>query len=333
MKKNIYLTSLYGIKNIGGLERVNKYIYDILSEKYNVKILEKREKIYKHGDWLLQSLRISLKLYFIRNKFVIGTSWHSFFYPCDLTFHHGTQMGTIINLHNSTKYTRRIANMEKISAILSKKNIAVGKNVKKELIEYYKISKNKIFILNNFVDDSLFIPKKIQRNTNKIIILFAGSLCKRKGIDYLIQLSNFIESSNKYLLYIATNSKSNSEYFVNKKNTLIFFSLTEKEMVDFYNSGDILFFPSLYEGFSMATLEALSCGIPVIGTKWAIMEELLTFDFVKITNIKNMEKVISDVNYLIKNFNNKKNLIHNLISTSFGKEQYKTKLLNLIEEK
>ena len=59
--KTIYIASIHGIENKGGLERVCQYLYEILSEHYKVKIIKGRDKPYKHGNWLLQSLFISLK--------------------------------------------------------------------------------------------------------------------------------------------------------------------------------------------------------------------------------------------------------------------------------
>ena len=36
------------------------------------------------------------------------------------------------------------------------------------------------------------------------------------------------------------------------------------EIVPIYSAADVFVHPSLYEGFSMTTVEALSCGVPVI---------------------------------------------------------------------
>ena len=331
MKKytTIYLASKNGILNTGGLERVNSYIYSLLSSYYPVKIISRRKKAFRHGDWLFQSIYISLKLFLAVNKFVIGTSWHSFLYPCDISFHHGTTAGI---LHNKCEpeniYKKRIAKMEKISAILAKKNIAVSENTKDELVKFYHIPESKILVLNNFVDDTLFIPAS--KKHSSIRILFSGRLEERKGLGKLLELSEYIEHCPGFELYIATVTNTNNNLFTNNSKTHILTGIKFDEMPDFYQNGDILYFPTLYEGFSMATLEALSCGLPVIGTKYAVMPELQKYDFTRVTDSSDMKELTICMQELVKNYSPQKYKIHEIIKNDFGKEQYKRKLLSLI---
>ncbi|WP_139018742.1 glycosyltransferase family 4 protein, partial [Elizabethkingia anophelis] len=83
-----------------------------------------------------------------------------------------------------------------------------------------------------------------------------------------------IENNDKYKLSIACNNSNNIELFNGLNNTSIHVGLTTDKMNEFYNSGDIMYFPSKYEGFEMVTLEALSAGIPVIGNDVGAISEL-----------------------------------------------------------
>ncbi len=332
MKKTIYLVSLHGLENVGGLERVNAYLYEILSKKYNVKIIHKTKKPFRHGNWLFQSLLISLKLFFIPNKVVIGTSWHSFLYPCDVTFHHGTTLGYMTHRNNFYKAGKRIATMEHIGAITARKNLVVGEHVKDELIEYYHIPLNKITVLNNFVNDKLFTDKSEEKKQGKIIIGFVGRLEDGKGLDKLIALSNYIENLRGFELSIATHSQTNTDFFKKNKKTHIATGLSKEQMPNFYNSVDILYFPTQYEGFSMATLESLSCGTPVVGTNWALGRELEQYPFT--TTIEydlQPEKLIPIFTDLHGKFCNKRSEIHSAIASSFGREHYEKKLFEIID--
>lgn len=331
--KTIYIASLNGISNMGGLEKVNQYLFEILKERYPVQIISKREKPFKHGNWLLQPLYICIQLLFKRNKFVIGNSWHSFLYPCDISLHHGTMYGISLQYNSLTdKSQKRIARLEKISGLVSKKIIAVSQNVKRELIEYYKLKESKITILNNFVDNELFFPVKNSRETKIIKILFCGRLDYRKGIEKLVMLSNHIEQIENFELHIATVKKDNTSLFAQNKKTFINIGISFANMPDFYRNGDILYFPTLYEGFSMATLEALSSGLPVIGSQYAIMPELEHFPFVYKTASDDMHKLISVITSLVSQFKDKKEYIHNCIAQEFGKKQYANRLLAIIDE-
>jgi glycosyltransferase involved in cell wall biosynthesis len=164
-----------------------------------------------------------------------------------------------------------------------------------------------------------------------ITILFSGRLQKRKGLAKLKELADYIETVPGYTLNIACNDKTNADLFQNNAKTTIQTGLGLEQMRAFYNSGDALFFPSLYEGFSMATLEALACGIPVIGTGAAIQEELRKYDFVMTLNDDmDMPCVFKHIDRLVEQYGTQKTMIHEQIKHDFGYDQYEKKLLSLI---
>ena len=335
-KKTIYIASIYGLDNKGGLERVSQYLYEILSKYYTVKVIRGTKKPFKHGNWLLQSLWISLRLFFIPNKIVIGNSWHSFLYPCDFSIHHGTMYGIDVNLNNGTTslHSRRIAKMEKISAITAKKVLPVGENCKEELISYYHIPEQKIVILNNFVNDSIYQPSNIEKTPKRIIkIIFSGRLEERKGLYELKALSDFIEKTEEFELHIACHNETNADFFKQNSKTYLHIGVLPDKMPDFYNSGDVMYFPTHYEGFSMSTLEALSCGLPVIGTKWAISKELQDLHFCKvIAENETPQNILSYAREFYEVYKDKKIEIHKVISSRFGRRQYEEKLFALIKQ-
>jgi len=223
-----------------------------------------------------------------------------------------------------------LAWMEKISARRAKKVIAVSENCKSELQSLYGIAPEKIIVLNNFVDERLFYPQETKKS-GKITILFSGRLEERKGLSKLLELAKTIESSDKFLLKIASNSSDNSALFANYKNTAILSHLDINAMREFYNSGDVLFFPTKYEGFSMATLEALACGIPVIGTSFAIPEELRRYNFVMDEESHDINNILLSIEQIKQNIISPEE-IHQQITKNFGSEQYRKKLFQIIEK-
>jgi glycosyltransferase involved in cell wall biosynthesis len=80
----------------------------------------------------------------------------------------------------------------------------------------------------------------------------------------------------------------------------------------------------------MATLEALASGIPVIGTKFAIPEELAHYDFVKIFEGNDLPFLIDEIKKLTQKSRARNYEIHKIITHDFGREQYKNKLLSVI---
>ena len=48
----------------------------------------------------------------------------------------------------------------------------------------------------------------------------------------------------------------------------------EHELVKLYNAADFFLFPSLYEGFGIPIIEAMSCGTPVVTSDRGAMKEV-----------------------------------------------------------
>jgi glycosyltransferase involved in cell wall biosynthesis len=326
-KSNITLVSLNGDDNSGGVERVTYYLKTVLSEKYGVSMLKRNAKPGKF-DKLIYPLLFSLRLLFKKNSIVISNSWQSFLYPVDFSIHHGTTAGYMRHAGIKSRKSALLAWMEKISARRTKTVIAVSENCKRELIELYGITPKKIVVLNNLVDERLFYPQAAEKY-GKTTILFSGRLEERKGLSSLLELAQAIESTDKYQLKIATSSGYNAELFANFKNTVILSMLDINAMRVFYNSGDILYFPTKYEGFSMATLEALACGTPVLGTGFAIPEEIRHYDFARIEETADVEKILAAAEDMKQRFNHKRFEIHLTIAKDFGYEQYKAKLFQI----
>jgi len=333
--KKIVIVSLYGIGNAGGVERVNYYLNEILKRKYDVLILQKTRLSLGKLDTLIQPILMALRLCLIRNKFVISNSWHSSLYSVDISIHHGTTLGFC--KRTNIKFSlgaRWISFLEMISGKIAKRVLCVSGNGKKELVELYNVNKEKIYVLNNFVDENSFYVKEKNRENRDVTILFSGRLGYRKGLEALSRLSDFIEKQSAYdfALRIATNDTGEAEKFKNNKKTEILIGLNKEEMLEFYNSGDVLYFPTLYEGFSMATLEALACGIPVVGTNFAIPDEMSELPFCKrVENSAPVEAVCETILNVKNEFSEKRDFIHKETVKKFGRQQYEEKFLALVD--
>jgi glycosyltransferase involved in cell wall biosynthesis len=328
--KNITIVSLNGDDNSGGVERVVYYLKKILSEHYSVSVMSRRGKAGKF-DKVIYPVYFSLKLLFSKGKgIVISNSWQSFLFPADFSIHHGTTAGYIRNSGSASKGSYFVAWMEKISAKTAKKIIAVGIAGKKELEEYYSADPGKIVVLNNFADDRLFYPvTPLPRNN--IRILFSGRLEERKGFSKILSLALALQDTANFELFLALNSGINCDKFSGLKNVRIFRNLDIPEMREFYSNGDVLYFPSRYEGFSMAALEALSTGLPVIGSSFAVPEELRKYDFVQVFEDGDIAALLENIKTLSKAANGKKEYIHRTMARDFGYDQYKRKLLAVLQ--
>lgn len=336
---------MLGVSNAGGVEKVSYYLEEILKEKYKVEILQKGKVSFGKLNNLIHPVLLSLRLCFKKNAFVIGNSWHCFLYPADISVHHGTSAGIMKCTGEGGMSLKLTAWMEKVSAKRAKHVLAVSENCKKELVELYGIAEEKIEVLNNFVQDEVFTPKAnfadtLEEGKKVINVCFSGALCYKKGIDKLQTFSDYIEKwdNPEYVikLNIATNYEKNAGAFLGNKNTRVRTGLTSAQMPDFYRKNDIMYFPTRYEGFSMAALEALSCGLPLIGSRFAVGPEFEDFEFCKlIRDDASMQDICCAIIDLYKGLgeNTSPSQIHEAVRETFGTEQYKDKLFKLIDAK
>lgn len=331
---------MLGVSNAGGVEKVSWYLQELLKEKYDVRIMQRGRLSLGKLNNLIQPMLLSLRLCFIRNKLVIGNSWHCFLYPADISLHHGTSAGIMKNTGEGGMALKLTAWMEKVSAKKAKQVLAVSENCKKELVEIYGIPAEKITVLNNFVQDDFFTPEMVEKvqasqDENQIKVCFSGALCYKKGIDKLLEFSDYIEKNPGLgiKLNIATNYQRNAEPFLGRNYTSVQTGLTFAQMLDFYRQNDIMFFPTRYEGFSMAALEALSCGLPLVGSRFAVGPELESFDFCQLIKEETSpEELVKIIKTLYQKYfsEGEKAKIHQTIKENFGTEQYKSKLYTLL---
>ena len=119
----------------------------------------------------------------------------------------------------------------------------------------------------NILIDSV-IEKRV--NSNDIInFLFVGQVTSRKGINYLIDAFESIKYRNVQL-NIVGNIENDMKEFIKKSNKLninFLGCVTHDKMKEIYMNAHVFVFPSLAEGMTLAGLEAMGCGLPIICTE------------------------------------------------------------------
>jgi len=165
------------------------------------------------------------------------------------------------------------------------KIIAVTTKVQRELKEFYRVPESKIQIIPDGVDTEKFRPltqDKIvdfQQRFNldeDRVLLFVGHPTRLKNLyGSLLALARVIkENADVKLLVVGNLAQGEDGGTINKiieKNSLrkhVVFTgfLDGEDLVYAYNSSEALVLPSFYEGCGLAYLEAMSCGLPVIGS-------------------------------------------------------------------
>lgn len=130
-------------------------------------------------------------------------------------------------------------------------------------------------VISGGVDIDFFKSNSYGNPTGKLKVLYVGWIIKEKGIYDILEacsilkcsLDNFIvELVGPIYLPVQKLEELIQSYGLEDLVVLSGPIHGRNELKDRYCSADIFLFPSHYEGFPMAVLEALSCGLPLIAS-------------------------------------------------------------------
>lgn len=171
--------------------------------------------------------------------------------------------------------------------------ITVSENSKRDIMKFLGVRNNKISVVHNGVDQEKF--KKMDHiKAAKILkerewptdyILYVGTIDHPgKNVMGVIRAFEEIKKTNVYSgsLILAGMSGANHEVIDEHversmfKNAIIRTGfVTDEELVALYSECKVLCFVSLYEGFGIPPLEALSCGAKVIVSNTSSLPEVV----------------------------------------------------------
>jgi glycosyltransferase involved in cell wall biosynthesis len=172
----------------------------------------------------------------------------------------------------------------------AKKIIAVSENTKKDLVEMFKVKKNKIEVIYEGVED--YGKLEIEENEidekfkfNNPYFLYIGTLEPRKNLVRLINAYAQFLNDNKeidFKLVLAGKRGWKDQPIFDKikelkleKKVVYLGYVTLKEKVYLLKNAYTFVFPSLYEGFGLPILEAVNLGLPIITSNIASIPELV----------------------------------------------------------
>lgn len=167
--------------------------------------------------------------------------------------------------------------------------LPVSRGVASELQKHYDIGPAKVRIVPNAADTVRFKllgeeARKAWRTKNnvpqdRIVAIFAGGEWARKGLDFAIQAMGHLKDV-PLTLYVAGDDPDRDRFSQMARDTgsaeNIIFGGFRKDMPEALGASDLFLFPSWYEAFSLATIEAAACGLPVVASKINGTEDFIT---------------------------------------------------------
>jgi len=169
------------------------------------------------------------------------------------------------------------------------KIIAVSHHTKKDLITHLNIPEEKISVIYEGIDHSIFKPVSGQRPIEEPYILYVGSEHPRKNLKTLLfalaKLKKQKRFKNLKLIKVGkagggeANFRGQTQEIIHDlglASDVIFTGFVEIEQLPFYYSyAECFVIPSLYEGFGFPPLEAMACGCPVVTSNATSLPEVV----------------------------------------------------------
>lgn len=179
----------------------------------------------------------------------------------------------------------------------SKKIVAVSHRVKEETIRHYKVPAEKIVVIHNAVDGNEFKPSAEARGLirNQLgladadyMLLFVGSGFRRKGLEYAIRAVDRVPAAK---LVVAGEGRATA-------HPRVLMLGRRTDVSHLYAAADAFIFPTLYDPFPNAVLEAMASGIPAIVSRVAGVSEVIDGDSIVVEDPMNIDELAAAVKRL-----------------------------------
>jgi glycosyltransferase involved in cell wall biosynthesis len=158
--------------------------------------------------------------------------------------------------------------------------LPVSRGVMRDLRAHYDLGNALVRVIPNAADVNCFKPatpdERAQwRRLNGIgerdtVAVFVGGEWRRKGLDLAIQaVGRLLQKEVKLLVLGKDAEQPRFEELAMEagiRDRVLFLGF-RTDVADAMAASDIFLFPSWYEAFSLATIEAAACGLPILATK------------------------------------------------------------------
>ena len=156
--------------------------------------------------------------------------------------------------------------------------LAVSERTKRDLIELYDISEEKIVVTPNGVDPAFTLNGP--RAAGEPYALFVGALQPRKDATAAIEALALLGSGALRLVVVGQDKggRAEAEQAVERNGLAgrVEFRghVPREELAALYRGAACLVFPSRYEGFGLPVVEAMASGTPVVATTAGALPEV-----------------------------------------------------------
>lgn len=258
--------------SLGIIHKVKRVVYSValaLKLKKILKQTNQKTVLHFHNQY---NIYFFLKLVKkeLRDKAIIAYTNHNGFWSLPFEEAKSTLQ---------SRYFQEIEGMKNADLIF-----VLNPKMKNNIVENLGIDENKVIRINNGVNTDIYAPltaeqiykiKEKLNLKNKRIILQVGSVNENKGQGRAVKMIAPLLRENSDTVYAFAGDIVSQEYYQEVlrtakeekvENQVVYLGTFSpgEEMNGLYNIADTAIFVSRYEGFSLACIESISAGVPVV---------------------------------------------------------------------
>jgi glycosyltransferase involved in cell wall biosynthesis len=209
--------------------------------------------------------------------------------PTVATIHHPISIDRKLAIRDAPTSLHRLGQRRWYSFVRMQARVArrlprvltVSDSARSDVIRDFEVATDNIAVVPNGVDTELFRPLPDVKPVAGRMIAVASSDHPSKGMNHLIEaVAKLLTERSVELVIIGKGGQGRAvtraiERFGVADSVRVAGRVDALEMVRLYAEAEVAVVPSLYEGFSLPAIEAMSCGVPLVATTGGALGEVV----------------------------------------------------------
>src|SRR6478609_9673730 len=162
--------------------------------------------------------------------------------------------------------------------------ITVSQNSLTDISADHEVPVERLHVVPVGVDQDLFRPlPEVERIPGRLITTASADVTM-KGLRYLLEAVAKLRTERPVELVVIGRLKEGgpSARIIDElglRDVVTFITgVPEQRIIELYSEAEVAVVPSLYEGFSLPAIEAMSCGVPIVATTGGALPEVVGTD-------------------------------------------------------
>jgi glycosyltransferase involved in cell wall biosynthesis len=162
--------------------------------------------------------------------------------------------------------------------------ITVSENSLGDIHRDHQVEMDRLHVVPVGVDPDLFSPKpEVTRRPGRLITTASADVTM-KGLRYLLEAIAKLRTEREVDLVVIGRPKPGGpsaqtiEDLGLSEHVEFISGVPDERIVELYAEAELAVVPSLYEGFSLPAIEAMSCGVPLVATTGGALPEVTGTD-------------------------------------------------------